>query len=601
MSPRRLLGLLFLLLLALFYVYAARQDFGYLSDTAYYLGLADALSEGEGYRFNGRWHTRYPPGWPLLLGVGRVFGAGDGLLSRLTALLGVTGLLVFWRYCSARGERLAGVFVVLLGLSTGLAVVATNGPRSDMPYLLLSLLALLWAERLGPQRSGRLVAVAAGGAVLAAAAVAVRSVGIALVLGMLATLLHELLRRRRGAGMLPARAVVALGIAAVAGAASFAAWTAWSDAHRFPFYAGEFMDSYLQQLRMVDPHRPDLGQASAAAILARVPMNLASTAAHLSASLTNLPFRGLWFSPAVVIPLVLVGLGWVRELRRVQPLAAWYAAAFLATLALWPFDEGLRLVLPIVPVLLLLGAQGARSVRARFATQPVSTTAAGAIAALALLAGSVADGLVSGEWSRQTLASIGVWLGIGSAAIVLLRPRWHRPPFARAAGVAVIALLGGIVVVRSAVGMAALLRVRSTAVVESRQSPIWHAAAWIRANTAAGDTLLAADHEVLHYATGRIVAPLPITRDPAVLRGALRRWRPRYVVINDPQPYEYYAPDEPTRLRLMEAAAAERLHVVHAYPGGRILGAVSTARDRTSPGPRPRASLPTRASAVNLP
>jgi hypothetical protein len=417
---------------------------------------------------------------------------------------------------------------------------------------------------------------------------------------MVATLAHERVRRRKGTGMLPARALVALGITAVAGAASFAAWTMWSDAHRLPFYAGEFMDSYLNQLLMVDPHRPDLGRASVAAILARVPVNLAATAAHLSASLTNLPFRGLWFSPAVVIPIVLVGLGWVRELRRVQPLAAWYAGAFVLTLALWPFDEGARLVLPIVPVLLLLCAQGVRSLRTRLATHLVSTTSAVAVAAAVLLAGAVAAGVVSGEWSRQTLASIAVWLAVAIAAVLRLRPRGPRATAVRAAGIALVAMFGAIVVVRSALGMAALLRTRSASVLESRQSPIWHAAAWIRANTVAGDTLLAADYPVLHYATGRIVAPLPITRDPAVLRDALRRWRPRYVVINDPQPWEYFAPDEPTRLRLMEAAVGQ-LRVVHAYPGGRILGAVKAARARPWAGPRvrPQAWVPARPATVS--
>src|SRR5688572_22064749 len=83
-----------LVILCLWQLWTYRRVEIYHPDSSTYLVLAENLVDGDGYTFNDRPHTRYPPGLPLLLaGASEIVGNGYHPLIHLMAVSGLIGLV----------------------------------------------------------------------------------------------------------------------------------------------------------------------------------------------------------------------------------------------------------------------------------------------------------------------------------------------------------------------------------------------------------------------------------------------------------------------------------------------------------------------------
>jgi hypothetical protein len=354
---------------------------GVYYDDGIYLILGKALATGEGYRYlNLPGHpaaTHYPPGYPALLALlwmiapsfpenVAVFKLANAVLLSLAA----TGLFVFARRELALGTAMAAS-AILLGCLTVPVLAVTGVLFSEPLFLALLALALPACERAIREERTRGVVVAA---LLAGATTLVRSLGLPLVVALVAGLL---LRRRYRAA--------AIG-AAVAGALLLP-WQVWTVVHGddLPRVVVGNYGSYTAALgEAVD--------ANGVGYLARVATHnlrdLARPVGAVFAPGVGPTTRGL----VVLAAIGVLGVG-AWGLARRAPATAFFLLGYAAIVVAWPYapDRFLWGVWPLMLLTLALGAaEGIRGARARRATGlPLVAHATLVVAAGALVFGLV--------------------------------------------------------------------------------------------------------------------------------------------------------------------------------------------------------------------
>ncbi|CAG0993695.1 hypothetical protein MYXO_02551 [Myxococcaceae bacterium] len=537
---------------ALLYGISARDRSFFDADTAQYLGVAESLLAGEGYRFDARPQTKFPPGVSLAyLPTLAAFGRDFVWVFRTTVCYSLAALAAAFVWWGARGERSRGLLLVVSAGSLTWFEFSLGASLSEMPFALATFVALALAER---GFAGRPLAVAGfAGAVVAA--VLTRTAGVALVVGIAATLVW----RWRSLG------VERLGFAvgALAGAVALLGWVAWSAAVREPFFSGDlgsaatYAATYVDQIIARSPHEPDLGRASVADLAWRLLANAQVQLAHTGEILSNLPWlpaRGI--TPIAGIGAGIVGLGLVAELRRANPLAGGTTLATVALLLVWPFDEGRRFLAPLVPVIFTFAAAGAVWADEIARSRPLWLLMGALALSLTALAFTAVDSgfrpdpagsLERGGrfvWIGIALAaSAGLALGRGGAAESLVR-RLPSLPRLAPAFVGVYLLVG-------ACEVPEVFERHHERSGPMRQTPARHASEWLAREATKGSRVMATDWDAIHFATGLATVPLPVTRDAEKLRLAIALTRPDYLVINAPRPHEYLNPTDGERLEIL--------------------------------------------------
>lgn len=327
------------------YLLAADGLLGTWGDNAHYMIVARAIALGEGLRdvhTPGAPPFAYPaPLFPALLAlpVGAA-GYDVGLLERVVALSGVLAVLLAWRLWRELDEPMPFLIALAAGVSPHVVAFA-HDVMSELPYLALSLLALLGVARVhrrdregGGSRAPLALVVAA-----TLAAWLTRTIGVALVAGVAASLLLD------GTARIRVRIARALGVAAACGAG----WLLVNaGVVRRMAYLAEF-----ERGTAVQGAGTDLG--------ARVAANLAAYAAAVpEVVLPWLHERPAWPVAALVTLLLAVGLA--SRLGRRRSAVEWYLLAYAALLVVYEPSNGgnvRRYLVPLVPFLLRYAVVGA--------------------------------------------------------------------------------------------------------------------------------------------------------------------------------------------------------------------------------------------------
>jgi hypothetical protein len=570
---------LFLLVLGGLQIATVQRLESYGADSSVYMGLAHNILATGRYEFNYIPHTVYPPGFPLLLAclsmlTGR---ASYEVFVRFMPVFSTLALIV-WYFVLRRGEgrAAAGAACLLAATSAPLFQLVTQSVLSEAPYFLMSglaLMCLLGLERPDVRRPARLVFLACF-FLATAATVLLRSVGIALCAALLAWTVTEL--RRHG----PVRSVAwrAAVFAALLGFMTFFAWIGWTRRAEQREYQGQHMGSYASQFVMKNPHQPELGTASASEIVLRVASNAFVQASHIAALLSRASYvMPTWYSPPAVITLALLVCGLVScafDSRR-SPLA-WYFLAYYVIYLLWPFDEGARFMLPVLPLALVIGWRGMVVAAHLLRTRPTATLIAiSALCAMLAVATSTTDRLPG----LQARASVVFWPLVTLVSILMIFVA-KRTGEARAAGAlnSVAASLASWPTRQAIVGLliaAGMLQqaaiARTNFAPDASQFIHYRSAdcsAWLR--TAGDGVVMAQQSEIVHRLSGRRVVRFPITSDPQIILAAVTREKARYLVVNDQVKYEYFFPTEEARWRQIERAYPFLFKLVHAGPGYRV-------------------------------
>lgn len=320
-------------------------------DNAGYLTLAHSLV-GDG-SYQELWdpaspgHTKYPPGYPLLLAAAMLLGAKSWLSFKLLSVFFVAGsvLLSYLWVAERRGPVFAGLVGGVLAFSPAL-LWASKWILSDPMFLALTLGALVAFQRAERPAADRWwVGV---GCALAIAATFTRTAGLPLILAV--------------GGWLYLRS--AWKILAAFGAAFAVPSVAW-----WVRSQGVGGAQYVSEFWMANPYQPDLGTVGLGGLLARIADNLQGyVLTYIPGGIA--PYGG-WV--LVLVGIVLAGAaltGWVLRVRERLGLMELFAPAYFGLILLWPAVwAGDRFALPLLlPLLVYAGdalVQGAQRLHAR--------------------------------------------------------------------------------------------------------------------------------------------------------------------------------------------------------------------------------------------
>jgi hypothetical protein len=260
-------------------IYGLRLDraAGLIVDDAWYILLAKALAQGDGFKLissaTAQILPAVPPGFPLVLApvffISPQFPDNVLLLKAISvaAMFGVG--VVFYRFLARdrgiQAPQAAGV-AVLTVLTPGFVFLATSTVMSECVFTLAQLLTIVLLERSTRGDAQAQWRGAAGAGVMAAATLLTRTAGVAVLLAGVLYLLKDLAWRRAVA--FAAAALVCL-----------MPWLAYS-AIRAPTAAeradhgGPIAFAYSDLLAMRRPGDPVAGRTSAGDLPARVGRNL---------------------------------------------------------------------------------------------------------------------------------------------------------------------------------------------------------------------------------------------------------------------------------------------------------------------------------------
>jgi len=308
-------------------------------DSTAYLTTARTLREMGHYPAT---FMMRPPGFATLIAPLLTWGDAPFLVLRIVFSIcwAASGSLTYLLYRRALGERLAWIAGLLVALNTVL-LFQTTVVLSEIVFLPLCLIVLLITCRWGRGSACGWAAIVVGGG-LAATAIMVRSVGLTLLPVPVLLLLTDRSRR------LWLRLLRAALFAACA-LAPTAAWQVRQSAYPArPGYGHTWTTPREAE------HTSATGPALQFERLARYgPLRLAAIkAAVLPSRLTWRAFRPPFDRPTTwLIGGFFVAIALIRVLKDHDPIEA-FLLLYLLVLALWPWDEGVRLVVPLVPLLI---------------------------------------------------------------------------------------------------------------------------------------------------------------------------------------------------------------------------------------------------------
>jgi hypothetical protein len=368
------------IVLAILAIYVLRLDsvVGMMVDDAWYIVLAKALSNGDGFRLISSASTiiqpLYPPGFPSLLAllfwIDPAFPHNLWLLKSVSiaAMVGVGFVtFVYFERCRTLPRELAALVAIAVTITPSFLFFATSTVMSECVFTLCQLATILVAHRCADapdEHRARNLAILAG--VLAAVTVLVRTAAIALLLAGLIWFLKE--RRWRRAAWFGGVAVLCI-----------LPWTVYSrlnapTAAERTAHGGAVAHEYVDQLSMKWAGAPLFGRITGHDLLVRIQTNFVDvfargTAKVIAPALLRGPNESgyevvalnMSISPetmAISGLLSLIALaGFVRVARERLTITEVLMPLAFGIIMLWPFWS-FRFVVPLTPFLFFYFTRG---------------------------------------------------------------------------------------------------------------------------------------------------------------------------------------------------------------------------------------------------
>ena len=328
-------------------------------DNTEFITLARSLVAGAGLQYLNLPEpvpaTKYPFGFPLLLALIEWFFPREWIPMKMLVLIifsfGVGTLYLLLR---TRLELLPSLAIVIISITAGKSYLTTDaegmisyGPillhfshqvMSEVPYLTVSLLAVLFLERGISQPGIRHNRAFLFGILFVMGAYYIRSAGVALIISFFIYLL-SLRDIKRGLFFI---------------FACFATWLPWTIRNNM---VGE-KSVYLQQLIMVNPYYPDRGFVGVTELLERITENsLLYLNMHLPRLLWPFTYGGNEIGPvSIFILIVAIYTIWTAFKFRRDIFLVLYVGIVLGIAILWPWVDT-RFLIGVVPFLVYFSAR----------------------------------------------------------------------------------------------------------------------------------------------------------------------------------------------------------------------------------------------------
>jgi hypothetical protein len=573
----------------------------YLRDTNYF-ELANSVIHKASYGFNGKTMTQLPPGLPYLMAMlNSITPIGYTTMIHVMTMFAVLALLVSYRLIREVQDPIAAALAcLLLGSSPFFFGFSTSLVFADLPYFFFSTVLLLMALHLDGAKSwgtSQTLQWLIWGPLLVVT-VLVKSVGLALLVGFSCWLGMSCLRswetaKRRLKVFLP---LLILGFIAQVG------WMVWASQHQYhEWRLPGYQENYVAQLRLKNANEPELGLATWRDVVVRPLASGDDMAAALFGLFTHKEMAPAWYSPATLLPLLIVSIGFLGTFLKTGggPLE-WYFLSYQAMFLFWPWDYERRFFLPVAPLAFLYAWRGGGTVwnMARKRPAVVSLTTF----TLALL-GSVASFMWGKETAHpQMWACLAGWLLAAGCSIFVFSlgtkglesvSIWLRQPFT-IHGHSMGRWLGGLVAVATfvfAIGVGlevkdGLKNLRADLTADDFDYPEIEAGQWIKANSPPSTVVMARkDDMIFHYSQRRVIW-FPATRDAEVLMAGIKRYQVKYVVIHEGND-SYWRPPAKECFGALLGKYPSFFRVVHLGPHN-IIYEVSREEKSALPGSVPR-------------
>jgi len=547
----------FILLMGAFQVTHYPHTADFMNDMTY-PDLARSILEKGSYQLRFLPQTTFPPGFPLILAaVGLFLGLSPATLFPVVTVSATLGIIAAYELLRrVEGRTVAAATCLLLASSPVLFGFNTTIVFPEMPFFLMSMLALLLALKIdGAERGRSLIGWMLLFSVTLVLALLIRSVGVALLAGLATwiaislAVVPEVGRRRMSMFLIPL----------VLGSTVQLGWTLWAQRHQtLEWQLPGYPQSYISQLRVKNGHYPELGTAHLSDIPSRVGRNVVMRVAGFSQLLARRNVSKFWSSPAVAGILLLIAVGLVSSLRNGGQLHDWYFLWHEFIFMVWPWDYRDRFLLPVVPLVCLYLWRGAKAVKNYSIREPrtvgVSLVVIGSF--LCISSAAFAFGItafpVNPEHVRgdhlQTVAAILFWgivaaIGFGMLkSDSLRRLRDGRGILARlsravesgtpvAFRFAAILALAVIVVSGTRLVVGFGHQNMSPDITKQSGYPMIKAAEWIRTHEPSDRVIMAREPDFVFHFVGRRVVWFPPISDPKVLMDGIRRHHVRVILV----------------------------------------------------------------------
>jgi len=312
-----------------------------------YLILARSLVEGFGYADmnipGAPPHTQYPPLFPLLLApVYLAFGYNFLVIKLIVAVFAIASLFAVRAFFSGHGGKFYGTFIAILTGTNFFFLFFTNEILTEIPYMFLSFMALLYARK--NVSNGDAVQYFLVLPLLLALAYMTRTIGMTLVAASFITVILGL----RGSEALSADLKKKV-LFAAAVLVPFVIWTV-----RNGIYAQD-VATYQSIFAHADYYSLDSGEASLGSLWTRFLLNSGYYSEGIYEMLVPfMPENSVLFLAGVIAVLLLVMTGFVRELLFRREMKDFYFLLYLGLLMVWQVygqGDAQRYLVPLIPFL----------------------------------------------------------------------------------------------------------------------------------------------------------------------------------------------------------------------------------------------------------
>jgi Dolichyl-phosphate-mannose-protein mannosyltransferase len=578
----------FILIIAVFQATHYLHTADFVND-ATFPDLARSLVAQGAYQVSLHPQTTLPPGLPFLLApVGRFFGFTPAALFPVIAVFTALALLTSYQLLRLlEGRGVAAASCLLLASSPQMFGLNAAVIFPESPYFFFSMLALLLAlhmDRTPPERApvGRATLLS----VAIVLAVLVRSVGVALLVGVVAWCAASLFLAPDSAKRRMKRFWIPLALGLIAQLS----WSIWAYRHQnLEWQLPGYPQSYLSQLKVKNGQDPELGLAGLSDIPIRVARNIVTRTAGLDHLLTRRYFSKFWSSPFICGVAALIALGLAASLRNAGQLLDWYCLLEEGIYLLWPWDYRDRFLFPVVPLACLYLWRGARELWNYSIRKPRTAGLWFAAVGLLLSVTSAGFGLrlipfaTEADHARmdrlQPIGAACFWAMLAAMGIAMFAfDSFRRPSGSRSAS-ALLNRIGhprmqfalrfvAIVALLVLVGLATAQQVawgRSNLSPDTTKQALYpeiEASEWIRVHEPSDRVIMAREPEFVYHFTHRRVVWFPPISDPKVLMDGIRRHHVELLVVAH-HGHSYWLPPEDACFQLLQRAYPTAFHLIH--------------------------------------
>ena len=308
----------------------------------------------------------------------------------------------------------------------------------------------------------------------------------------------------------------------------------------------------------------------------------------------------LWYSPAVLLPILLLGLGCgVSMFRDTSDFLAWYFLCYVGIFLLWPFDPGPRAILPVFPLAFLYSWRGAAWF-AKMASHGLGQRSDRASSFRSSFARFRGSGYVrtaaQSDRKQNSPWSFGFYsLPPRPVTVAPLRsaprsaPRLDmvfpadgvrlgkalNGPISRGPGVDGFGGAGSLL--QLSIGIAELV----CGPIQVLHYPSVDAAKWIASNALPTEVVMAGQESIVHRISGRRVILFPVSSNPQMIMDVLRNQGVRYlIVLEETNKHPFFFPTEDQRWRSLFAGYPEAFRLVRQGLGYEIYHAAGESQSK---------------------